>query len=202
MVICWSCLISAFTFPIFLGFVGRSKRIQAVLDANLSQVEKLAVDAAANATWDYGFWIIQLHMCWMVGSLIMWNHYEIAGSTGATLEKKAGAAGKAASMMSSTSPSFQRQPSVFGKPVQRRSLIGPLRVDPKKSEAPRKSSSAKQGSPRKASPSPTPRRRATQGAASPRSALNRESTARSIGSSPRRSARESPRQRALRAPNG
>merc|ERR1711971_1293930 len=74
-VMSWNCVACAFLLPVTLGFVGRHKRQQGFDHARLSRIEQenAALEAAARWVNDYGFWLMQLHMFWIVASFFIWN---------------------------------------------------------------------------------------------------------------------------------
>merc|ERR1712178_484598 len=169
------------------------KRIQGILNGRLSQVEQAMLKEAASLAWDYGFWITQLHTCWIAGSFFMWNR---SGATGDIGEDSSSDGSKETprgqkSTTASKKPRPRNPTGTFGtmteRPAaksggaplapQRQTPFGPLRVNPRQSEETEKQASTNTDTPRRKgrqSPATTPRgftpARTTLGSKSPRSA--------------------------------
>mmetsp|Transcript_98288 Transcript_98288/g.184802 ORF Transcript_98288/g.184802 Transcript_98288/m.184802 type:complete len:217 (+) Transcript_98288:119-769(+) len=75
-IISGTCILSAFLFPFSVGFVGRHKRVNTLYYA------QLALIPGYRPSWDYGFWIVQLHMFWIFVSFAVWHRSGIAGDVG------------------------------------------------------------------------------------------------------------------------
>merc|ERR1719277_2081144 len=61
--LCWACMISAFLFPMTLGFVGRHKRQRSFAEELDEAVDEMQTTLRRGLTsWDYGFLLVQLHM--------------------------------------------------------------------------------------------------------------------------------------------
>eukprot|EP00931_Biecheleriopsis_adriatica_P083503 TRINITY_DN57089_c0_g1_i1.p1 TRINITY_DN57089_c0_g1~~TRINITY_DN57089_c0_g1_i1.p1 ORF type:complete len:139 (+),score=26.98 TRINITY_DN57089_c0_g1_i1:22-438(+) len=70
-VLCWSCVVASATFPFTLGAVGKHKRRNSILQALEAPVN--VGNELLDSSWDYGFFLVQLHMLWIVVSFFFWR---------------------------------------------------------------------------------------------------------------------------------
>mmetsp|Transcript_26540 Transcript_26540/g.84171 ORF Transcript_26540/g.84171 Transcript_26540/m.84171 type:complete len:148 (-) Transcript_26540:23-466(-) len=92
--LCWVCMLSAFFFPLTCGSVGSHKRRLTLYEEETGR--RLQDAGGGAAAWDYGFWILQLHLLVLVVCFVAFQNCS-AGSAGGTGQpRQAGAAGKRA----------------------------------------------------------------------------------------------------------
>mmetsp|Transcript_66886 Transcript_66886/g.217543 ORF Transcript_66886/g.217543 Transcript_66886/m.217543 type:complete len:154 (-) Transcript_66886:95-556(-) len=66
---CWMCVGSTLSFPLTCGFIGQHKRLNTLFADEIA----LAKGELSPSHLDRYFLILQLHLCWMAISFLLWQ---------------------------------------------------------------------------------------------------------------------------------